>query len=161
MSTNVKIVGAFEAKTKFSELLSRVAETGAEFVITKHDQPVARLVPEEEVPFAGGSGKGPGGVATTAQAMPAWKPQDKGFDQRRPAMNPEFVLDGSLTMAWCFEDVTLPQSDEIQDWLATGARAYVPTLWHLEVANVLWACERDSNALRKRIARTFWPFSPP
>jgi len=45
MSTNVKIVGAFEAKTKFSELLSRVAETGAEFVITKHDQPVARLVP--------------------------------------------------------------------------------------------------------------------
>lgn len=45
MSANVKIVGAFEAKTKFSELLSRVAETGAEFVITKHDQPVARLVP--------------------------------------------------------------------------------------------------------------------
>jgi prevent-host-death family protein len=45
MPINVTTVGAFEAKTKFSELLSRVAETGAEFVITKHDRPVARLVP--------------------------------------------------------------------------------------------------------------------
>jgi predicted nucleic acid-binding protein len=58
----------------------------------------------------------------------------------------EFVLDGSLTMAWCFEDEASPQTDEIQDWLTAGARAYVPTLWHLEIANVLWSCER-----RKRI----------
>src|SRR5437016_13329448 len=58
----------------------------------------------------------------------------------------EFVLDGSLTMAWCFEDEASAEIDEIQDWLAAGSRAYVPTLWHLEVANVLWASER-----RKRI----------
>lgn len=45
MSTTVTTIGAFEAKTKFSELLSRVAESGAEFVITKHDRPIARLVP--------------------------------------------------------------------------------------------------------------------
>ena len=57
-------------------------------------------------------------------------------------MTPEFVLDGSLTMAWCFEDEASPQTDEIQDWLSAGARAFVPTLWHLEIANVLWACER-------------------
>ena len=61
-------------------------------------------------------------------------------------MTAEFVLDGSLTMAWCFEDEASPESDEIQDWLTAGARAYVPTLWHLEIANVLWVCER-----RKRI----------
>ena len=61
-------------------------------------------------------------------------------------MTAEFVLDGSLTMAWCFDDEASPESDEIQDWLTAGARAYVPTLWHLEIANVLWACER-----RKRI----------
>jgi predicted nucleic acid-binding protein len=61
-------------------------------------------------------------------------------------MTPEFVLDGSLTMVWCFEDEASYETDEIQDWLAAGARAYVPTLWHLEIANVLWACER-----RKRI----------
>lgn len=37
-------VGAFEAKTKFSELLERVS-AGAEITITKHEKPVARLVP--------------------------------------------------------------------------------------------------------------------
>lgn len=36
-------VGAFEAKTKFSELLDRV-ERGEEVVITRHGKPVARLV---------------------------------------------------------------------------------------------------------------------
>jgi predicted nucleic acid-binding protein len=57
-------------------------------------------------------------------------------------MKVEFVLDGSLTMAWCFEDEASPETDEIQDSLTAGAHAYVPTLWHLEIANVLWACER-------------------
>jgi prevent-host-death family protein len=38
-------VTAFEAKTRFGQLLERVAR-GEEVVITKHDEPVARLVPE-------------------------------------------------------------------------------------------------------------------
>ena len=38
-------VTAFEAKTRFGELLNRVAE-GEEVVITRHGKPVARLVPE-------------------------------------------------------------------------------------------------------------------
>ena len=38
-------VTAFEAKTRFGELLDRVAE-GEEVVITRHDKPVARLIPE-------------------------------------------------------------------------------------------------------------------
>ncbi len=38
-------VTAFEAKTRFGQLLERVAR-GEEVVITKHDKPVARLVPE-------------------------------------------------------------------------------------------------------------------
>lgn len=37
-------MGAFEAKTHFSALLERVAH-GEEVVITRHGQPVARLVP--------------------------------------------------------------------------------------------------------------------
>ena len=37
-------VGAFEAKNTFSDLLDRVGR-GAAFTITKHDRPVARLVP--------------------------------------------------------------------------------------------------------------------
>lgn len=40
-------VGAFEAKTKFSELLERVSK-GEEITITKHEKPVARLVPFEK-----------------------------------------------------------------------------------------------------------------
>lgn len=38
-------VSAFEAKTRFGELLERVAQ-GEEIVITRHDKPVARIVPE-------------------------------------------------------------------------------------------------------------------
>ena len=38
-------ITAFEAKTRFGELLNRVAG-GEEVVITRHDKPVARLVPE-------------------------------------------------------------------------------------------------------------------
>lgn len=38
-------VPAFEAKTKFGELLDRVLE-GEEIVITRHEKPVARLIAE-------------------------------------------------------------------------------------------------------------------
>ena len=58
------------------------------------------------------------------------------------------LLDSSLTTAWCFGDETSPETDEILAWLTGDARAYVPTLGHLEIANVLWACE-----WRKRVER--------
>ena len=38
-------VTALEAKTRFGELLERVAG-GEEIVITRHDKPVARMIPE-------------------------------------------------------------------------------------------------------------------
>jgi len=38
-------VSAFEAKTRFGDLLERVSR-GEEIVITKHQKPVARLIPE-------------------------------------------------------------------------------------------------------------------
>jgi prevent-host-death family protein len=37
-------VGAYDAKTRFSELIERVAG-GEEFTITRHGSPVAKLVP--------------------------------------------------------------------------------------------------------------------
>jgi prevent-host-death family protein len=43
--TPVAKISAFEAKTHFGKLLDRVAK-GEEIVITRHDKPVARLVPE-------------------------------------------------------------------------------------------------------------------
>jgi len=39
-----QIVGAYEAKTRFSELLEKV-EGGGEITVTKHGIPVAKLVP--------------------------------------------------------------------------------------------------------------------
>ena len=38
------VVGAYDAKTHFSELLQRV-EAGEELTITRHGSPVARMVP--------------------------------------------------------------------------------------------------------------------
>ena len=40
-------VTAFEAKTRFGELLARVAK-GEEIVITKYERRVARIVPEKQ-----------------------------------------------------------------------------------------------------------------
>ena len=42
----MRIVGAFEAKNKLSELLDQV-ERGEEVLITRHGKPVARLVASE------------------------------------------------------------------------------------------------------------------
>ena len=43
-------VGAYEAKTKFSELLARV-EQGERVTITKHGRPVAELIPARRHDF--------------------------------------------------------------------------------------------------------------
>jgi prevent-host-death family protein len=40
----VESIGLFEAKTHLSELIAR-AERGEEVIITRHNKPVARLVP--------------------------------------------------------------------------------------------------------------------
>ncbi|HET7882049.1 MAG TPA: type II toxin-antitoxin system prevent-host-death family antitoxin [Acetobacteraceae bacterium] len=41
----VVTIGAYDAKTRLSELLDRV-ERGEQIVITRHGKPIARLVPE-------------------------------------------------------------------------------------------------------------------
>lgn len=40
-------IGAYEAKTKFSELIAR-AEKGESFTVTKNGRPVARIEPPQE-----------------------------------------------------------------------------------------------------------------
>ena len=44
MTEDSNLVGAYDAKTHFSELLERVA-AGEQITITRHGAPVARLVP--------------------------------------------------------------------------------------------------------------------
>jgi prevent-host-death family protein len=41
-------LAAAEFKTRFLSLANRVRETGAEYVVTKHGEPVAKLVPFTE-----------------------------------------------------------------------------------------------------------------
>lgn len=48
----------------------------------------------------------------------------------------DFVLDCSITMAWCFEDESNNYTDTILENLSDST-AIVPTIWPLEVANVL------------------------
>ena len=62
-----------------------------------------------------------------------------------PETTDGFVLDCSITMAWCFGDEATPYTDAVRDALA-DRRAFVPVLWPLEVANVLLIGER-----RKRL----------
>jgi len=53
----------------------------------------------------------------------------------------DFVLDCSLTMSWLFEDECTPASDEVLNKLK-GSVAAVPTIWPLEVANVLLVSQK-------------------
>jgi predicted nucleic acid-binding protein len=51
------------------------------------------------------------------------------------------VIDASVAIAWCFADEATAEGDAVLDQVrADGAR--VPSLWHLEVANVLRQAER-------------------
>ncbi|HMH49135.1 MAG TPA: type II toxin-antitoxin system VapC family toxin [Candidatus Acidoferrum sp.] len=58
-----------------------------------------------------------------------------------------FVLDCSVTMAWCFENESDAYARSVLASIPRGP-AVVPPLWFLEVANVLLVAER-----RRRITR--------
>ncbi len=53
----------------------------------------------------------------------------------------DFVLDASVTLAWCFEDEASPFADEVLDSLNKSV-ALVPCIWPLEITNVLAMAER-------------------
>jgi len=56
-------------------------------------------------------------------------------------MSEIFVIDNSVVMTWCFKDEENPYADDILDSLE-NATAYVPSIWPLEVGNVLLVAER-------------------
>lgn len=51
------------------------------------------------------------------------------------------VIDSSVAIAWCFLDEQDEYSQSVLDALATTP-AFVPDLWHLEIANTLLVGER-------------------
>lgn len=56
-------------------------------------------------------------------------------------MTPAFIIDCSITMAWCFADEGTVETTRIQGRLVDES-ALVPQHWELEVANVLAMAER-------------------
>lgn len=54
----------------------------------------------------------------------------------------EFVLDCSACLPWVFADEATPSTEALLDDLANGGHAWVPALWHLEVANVMIGAQR-------------------
>jgi predicted nucleic acid-binding protein len=57
----------------------------------------------------------------------------------------DFVLDASVALSWCFVDEKTPLTNQLLDCLEKET-AWVPSLWPLEIGNILIAAER-----RKRI----------
>jgi predicted nucleic acid-binding protein len=61
----------------------------------------------------------------------------------------DFVIDASVALAFCFKDELTDAISRLLNQLQNGAAA-VPTLWPLEVANVLALAERRRESpLRK------------
>ena len=67
-------------------------------------------------------------------------------------MNP-FVLDASVTAAWCFEDQGTPYTDAVLQTVISGAEAVVPAIWRFEVANILVVAERRKKIAPEKTAR--------
>ena len=53
-----------------------------------------------------------------------------------------FVLDPSVALAWFLDQPVPAYATQVRHALVVGARAVVPSLWHLEVANTLVVAER-------------------
>jgi predicted nucleic acid-binding protein len=63
-----------------------------------------------------------------------------------------FVIDTSITMAWCFEDEATAATDAVLDRLRDEDVA-VPAIWPLEVANVLLVAERRRRLTEAQASR--------
>lgn len=62
-------------------------------------------------------------------------------------MSSQFVLDASVAMAWLFRDEATLETTALLDRLAADS-AVVPTLWFIEVTNVLAVAERRGKLTR-------------
>lgn len=53
----------------------------------------------------------------------------------------DFVLDASVTLAWCFKDEQTAATNRLLEQLDT-VQAFVPGLWTLEIGNILLSASR-------------------
>jgi predicted nucleic acid-binding protein len=73
-----------------------------------------------------------------------------------------FVLDASVTVAWCFQDEQDARADAAFAALQSGASAVVPSLWWFEIRNAALLGVRrnritdgEMTAFLKRLAKMF------
>ena len=78
---------------------------------------------------------------------------------KRKKRTDKFVLDSSVTLAWYFADEADPYANAVAGQLPT-ARAIVPGIWPLEVANVIlmgerrkWSTEAQAGKWLKYLSR--------
>ena len=67
-------------------------------------------------------------------------------------MSKDFVIDNSVVMTWCFKDETSKYADAVLDSLEVST-AVVPSIWPLEVGNVLLIAERKGRLSEADSAR--------
>src|SRR5262249_23277848 len=77
-----------------------------------------------------------------SQGPHTWWSVGASDDRGRETVLSHFVTDCSVTMAWCFEDEANDYTDAILQRLLYE-EAIVPSLWPLEVSNVLLVGERQ------------------
>ena len=146
-------VGTYEAKTQLSRLLRQV-EKGRSITITKHGKPIATLSPAREEPkrdvktvideFRAYSKRQ---ARTRADLDPGNQRDDRGgtaLSKKKGVAKSSkegLVIDSSVAIAWCFADERDDYSQSVLDAVAFQP-AFVPDLWHLEVANTLVVGER-------------------
>jgi len=65
---------------------------------------------------------------------------------------PQFVLDNSVVMAWCFEDEEKGYAEAVLDSLEAG-EAMVPAIWPLELGNALLVAERKKRLGKADVIR--------
>jgi predicted nucleic acid-binding protein len=64
----------------------------------------------------------------------------------------QFILDSSVALAWAFEDESDPYADRVGDALP-DARAFVPSLWPVEVGNALLVGERRKRTTEVKVTQ--------
>ena len=139
-------IGAFEAKNTLGALLDRV-ERGEEIVITRHGKAVARLVPNTRRVDPKQALAAFERIRERARQLQKKGPRPStGLHSRNAEIKigPEesarifmsFVLDTSTALAWAYSDETTQAVTQVFDLLAQSG-AWVPGLWHLEIASVL------------------------
>jgi predicted nucleic acid-binding protein len=65
-------------------------------------------------------------------------------------VTPSFVIDASLALAWCFQDEATPATKALLIRMDNEA-ALVPSLWYVEIINVLAIAERKNRINQTKI----------